>query len=415
MLLSLSRGAAAALVLASAVLLPLLDPGTATAAPLSPDDAVRAALRHDPTLARAEADLLAAQGALRAASGPRHNPHVEARVAAAYVELEAVQPLSVTGEGFAAARSARGERDAAASDLRRARLEAAARARLAWADAAVASGRAQLAAQALDLATHLREATGARVDAGEAPALDLRLARLEAAHAAANHLQAQAAAIQALRALAEITGFGPDTFDAGADPLVAAPAFEAAGPKETTGSTPDRSDVIAADRRVDAARAAVARERAAILPAVELGAFYERDGDVAQVGPIVGVEVPLWQHNRGGVTAARGELLVAERAAEATRARAETERLTSERRYATLDATSAALGDGLGAEASAALSSIEAGYRAGELDLLQTVLLRAEVVDGLGAYLDARGAIAAARIDFLLTSESDALIPGGAE
>ncbi len=401
-----SRGAAVALLFL------LLPSGAASAAPLSPDDAVRAALQHDPTLGRAEADLLAARGALRASSGPRQNPHVEARASGSYLEVEAVQPLSITGEGFAAARSARADRDAAELSLGRARLETAARARLAWADAAVASGRARLSSQALDLATRLREATEARATAGEAPILDLRLAHLEEAKAAAAHLDARAAESSALRTLAEATGLAPDAIDAEGDPLDASPAVSPSAEAQAAG---ERSDVAAADRRVDAARAAVGRERAAVFPAVELGAFVERDGDFTQVGPIVGVEVPLWQQNQGGVSSARAELLAAEREAEAIRARAEAERVTSERNLAEMDRTSVVLGRGLADEATEALASIDAGYRAGELDLLQTVLLRAEVVNGLDAILNARGAIAAARIDYLLASENDALIPGGVE
>ncbi len=398
------RGAAVALL--------LLFTGAASAAPLSPDDAVRAALQHDPTLGHAEADLLAAKGALRASSGPRQNPHFEARAAGSYLEVEAVQPLSLTGEGFAASRSARAERDAAELSLGRARLETAARARLAWADAAVASGRARLSSQALDLATRLREATEARVAAGEAPVLDLRLARLEEAKAAAGHLDARAQESDALRTLAHVTGLAADDVDAEGDPLDASPAVS---PSEQAQAAGVRSDVAAADRRVDAARAAVGRERAAVFPAVELGAFYERDGDFTQVGPIVGVEVPLWQQNQGGVSSARAELLAAEREAEAIRARAAAERVTSERSLAEMDSTSVVLGQGLADEAAEALASIDAGYRAGELDLLQTVLLRAEVVNGLDAILNARGAIAAARIDYLLAAENGSLIPGGAE
>lgn len=398
-----SRGAAVALL--------LLFGGAAHAAPVSADEAVRAALQHDPTLARAEADALAARGALRAASGPRYNPRVEARAAGSYLEAEAVQPLSLTGEGIAAARSARAGRDAADLALQRSRLDTAARARRAWADAAVATARAGLSAQALALATRLREATEARVEAGEASTLDLRLARLEEAKTAAEHLEAEAEQAEALRALADVTGLGSDAVAEDADPLTAAPAGDPAGGM----SVDSRSDVAAADRRVDAARAAVARERAAILPAVELGAFVERDGDLTQVGPIVGVEVPLWQQNQGGVSSARAELLAAEREADAVRARAAAEQTTSARRVSELAHAGAVLGEGLAGEATAALESIEAGYRAGELDLLETVLLRAEVIDGLGAILAARGALAAARIDYLLASESGALIPGGVE
>jgi len=51
-----------------------------TAAAMTPDEAVTAALAHDPALAASEARVEAGKGALSGASWLRHNPQINGRV-----------------------------------------------------------------------------------------------------------------------------------------------------------------------------------------------------------------------------------------------------------------------------------------------------------------------------------------------
>ncbi|MFZ5481325.1 MAG: TolC family protein, partial [Myxococcota bacterium] len=316
---------------------------------LTPDEAVAAALANDPTLAEAEARLAAAKGERAASTWLRHNPSVEARVGDGRVEVEAMQPISITGEGLAAGRSARAEVEAAEAGLARARLVAAAEARRAYVRAAAAEADLAVSASEREAAAKVRAAAEARLRAGEAPELEARLARLEEARATGAWLRAQDTAVEARAALAARVG-GP-VGELADDPLAAAPR---------EGSGGERSDVRAAEARVEAARAALARERAAMLPAVEVGAFYEEDAGRTVAGPALGVEVPLWHRNEAGVGAAKGELRAAEAAEASARARAEEERAVVAR-LAIPDLPDVA------GDAEAALAAIERAVSAGEL------------------------------------------------
>ncbi|MFZ5479471.1 MAG: TolC family protein [Myxococcota bacterium] len=380
----------------------------ASGAELSPDDAVRAALRVHPDLARAEGDLLAARGLARQSATLRFNPSVDAGYALVgdRVEASIAQPISLTGEGLAAGRSARAGVDAAEAARARTRLEVAAEVRTAWADAVLARERAQLAAEAHALAVRLREAAAARMEAGEAAALDVQLAHLEEAKAARDLLEARATEGAAVAALSVLVGTPAGDLQLSDDPLAAAPAPRAAAE--------ERSDVRAARAGVASARAALARERAAVLPAVEVGAFYERDDAATEVGPTVGVEIPLWTRNPAGIGAAHGELVAAEARLTAADRRAAAEADTTRAVAEEAARITGQLGEDLPGDTRSALQSIEAGFRAGELDLLQTVLLRAEVIDGQGAWLDARAETARAHIRHLLAVEDAALVPSEA-
>ena len=385
---------------------PFLLLGVALAAPLTPDDAVTAALASNPDVARAEAEVAAAKGASRQSAFLRENPEVEGGYAVVgdKVDLSVVQPLSVSGEGAADHKSQRARLAAAAAASIRTRLEVAAETRSAYVDAVVARDGAALAGQAFDLATRQLAATEARVRAGEATDLDLRLARLDQAKAARELLgarSAEAADLAALSALAQRPLTGEDLV---ADPLAAAPE-----PRPSSGE--ERSDVRAARLGVDAAEAAVARERAAALPPITVGGFYENDGGSVAAGPSLGVTLPLWHQNQAGVAEARGAAGVARAELDATTARAVAERRTAADAHADAVSTMASV-PATPADASAALASIEAGARSGELDLVTTILLRDEVVSGQQALSEARGELAHSRITLLLATEDDSLLGG---
>jgi outer membrane protein TolC len=81
----------------------------AHAAPLTPDETVRSALERDPSLLAARADVIAAEGALRAATFLRSNPYVsvETSLTSDLSGASLQQPISVSGEGLPARRAAR--------------------------------------------------------------------------------------------------------------------------------------------------------------------------------------------------------------------------------------------------------------------------------------------------------------------
>jgi cobalt-zinc-cadmium efflux system outer membrane protein len=369
---------------------------------MTPDEAVRAAAENDPALAAAQAELTAATGARRSASWLRANPEVEfgADVGGERWTAAVTQDLSLSGAGIADARSGRYAVEAAEAELERARLVSAGEARRAWANLAAAEGMLRAAEAEKASGSAVRAATEARRAAGEVSDLAVELARLNEASAVAAWLEAVDARAVARSALAALTG------DAGAtaegDPLAAVPRSGAPG---------TRADVAAAEARVEAARAALARERANTLPAVGVGAFVESEGDRTLVGPTLRIEVPLWQQNAAGRGAANGGLVEARAQAASARARAEVEQRAAAERLAWLGESGASLAPGVDGSAASALRAIDAGVSTGEIDPVQAALLRASVFEGQRGWYAARLAEAEGRIDAALaTGDTELLV-----
>lgn len=384
-------------------LLTLLTASVANAATLTPDEAVSAALANDPALASRIAAVDAAVGVRREALLFRNNPEVEVFKSTRGDRFagKISQPLSLTGEGFDASRSARAGVDAAEASAERARFETAANARRAYARAVLEREKLRFAEEDRNLLARLRGVAEKRVAAGEGVDLDLRLARLEQARAMAAWLDAQADASAADADLAALIGATPG--ELAHDPLVAIRA-------EPGGASP-RSDLVATQAATRAARAALARERSAILRPIELGVFYERDDGDAIYGPEVTFQLPIWQWNQSGIGAARGNLRLAQAEEVSTAARAATEEARAVERLRVAEESLATLVPDLGAEAAPALRAIEGLFASGEANLSDTLLLRSRVVEGERAWMEARAAVAEARIDVALSRQSRVLLP----
>jgi multidrug efflux system outer membrane protein len=379
--------------------------GLASAEPLSAEAAVARALPRSSLLAEADAGVVRAQGALRAARGLRHDPELGASVALVGEawSLEASQQLSLTGEGLADHAAARHALEAAEARRRRVELEVAAQTRRAWCEAVAAGELALLAGQAFEVSQRVLGAAEERAAVGEASKLELRIAGLRVERARTDWMEATVAEGHSLAALAGWTGLESSAIELPDDPLDGVPQ-----PGE--GSTARRADLVAAEAEVDAARAALARERAGTLPALRVGAFVEQEGAELRAGPQLSLDLPLWRANVDGRAEAAAELsLASSQQAEAER-NAAAERASSARVSGILESALSASAVDLGAEARAALDSVALGYDRGELDLLSVSLLQVEIIEGLEAWLQGRCLVAEARIDALLASEDPRLL-----
>lgn len=382
---------------------------TSAPAPVTTEDVVQAALQNAPLLAEARGELQAAQGDGRASGGIQHNPELQVGVlfgdpqatGGPKVEGQLMLPIPVSGEGVAASRSADARVDAARAGLERARLETAARARRALLRVVVADSDLRITEQEMTGATRLREAAQARLDAGDVPELDVQLARLEEAGAIAAWLEAKAEATDARVSLAALTGMPVDVA-VGSDPLSAAPVVgDAAGEP--------RADVRAATSSLESARASVDRERAAGLPPVEIGAFFEAGGGPFVIGPRVTLPIPMRNQNQRGIGDARGDVERAEAVAESVQSRASAEQASAEGDLAAAERAGALLGDEMpGAES--ALAAVQQGYEGGQFDIGQVLLLRGRIVEGERGWYAARAAMASARIEVALARELPALL-----
>lgn len=376
----------------------------ALGAPISPDEAVASALASNPGIALAEGALAVANGLSRQSAFLGANPEFEFGYALVGERVDAslAQQVSLSGEGIAAHRSALVQAAAATARLERARLDAAATTRSAYVVAVVAHRTAGLAQAAFDLASRQVTATVERVRVGETSDLDLRLARLAQARAAHEQMSARGDEATALATLATLVGRPVAGTDLAADPLAAAPEVREA-------ELDERADVRAARFALEAAEAAVRREQAAAVPSVRLGAFYENEGGVVVAGPSAGLVLPLWHQNQAGVAEARSEVGIARAELAATAARATAEAQAMADAHANAAATMATV-HATDEDAASALSSIEAAALSGEFDLVTTILLRGEVVEGQRALTAARGDLALARITLLLATDNPSLL-----
>lgn len=373
------------------------------AASLSAGEAVRMALEKDPALAERLAELDAAAGLQRQESSPlRLNPVATVTGSTNGHELNAsvVQPLSLSGEGFRAAESARAVWVAAKAAADRARYETAAAARRAYARAVLAREKLRFAEEDKVLLARLRKVAEARVAAGESIDLDLRLARLEEARAMAAWLEAQSAAASSDVELAALVGFPPGDLER--DPLAAGPA----GP----GIAQPRSDLIASRAATHAAEAALGREKAAGIPPVGVGAYFDRADRADTYGLALTLELPVWKRNQSGVGAASGALRHAQALEASLAARAATEAARAAERLTVAEEALEALAPDIGDEARPALRAIEALYSGGQANLVDTLFLRSRVVEGERAWMEARAAAAVARIDVALAMQWESLL-----
>ncbi len=371
------------------------------------DEAVAEAAARSPALAAAEAEIVRAEGALRAARGMRQAPEIGAELAVVgdAWSIEASQALYLTGEGFAAQVAARHALEAAVAKRRRAELELAAEVRRAWVAAVADRQQAALARRALEVAQRIEGAAQERAAVGEASRLDLGIARLQLEQARTAWMGATVADGHSAAALAVLVGREAATLELPEDPLAGAPM-----PGEERGR--ERSDLSAADAALSSAEAALARERAATLPPVQLGAFVEQDGAELRAGPSLSLTLPLWQANVDGRSDALAGVAEASAARDAVERQARAEQASTARVSAALEEAVAGQSVDLPAEARAALDSVSLGYDRGELDLLSVALLQTEILEGQAAWLAGRRLVTEARIDAMLAHEDPELLGG---
>jgi cobalt-zinc-cadmium efflux system outer membrane protein len=393
----------------------------ALAAPIPVDEVVSAALQHDPALAEAEAEVIAAAGARRAATGLRIDPTLEARLGFGLPqhELSLTQPVSLSGEGIAAVRAADAALRAAEADRDRRRLVVAAEARRLLIRAVAADAELGRTHEVLRLATELRDAAEQRLEAGDTAELEVHMARLEEAAAAADVAVATRVALATREDLAATTGLAHDV-ELPTDPMLAAPAASNVG---------TRGDRTSAEADVERADATVRRERAAALPPVEIGVWAQvqniattpsptgveiapwswSENAAWTVGPSLSLTLPVWNANRSGVARAEGDREVARSELAAVEARIVAEQAGSVvRREAVASIAQAAEPT---AEARAALAGVEAALAAGELGRSDAALLRARVLDVWGRAATARAQAAEVTVDLALAEAWSTLLP----
>ncbi len=252
--------------------------------------------------------------------------------------------------------------------------------------------RIQTEEATLRLIEDAAKAVGKRVAAGEDSRLDGNLARVEAERAynqvAALHeqlVQARAELAASLqlppRELPEVRG--------SLNPTVASYSLD-----ELLNAAAARPVLQALNHREQAAKSRLALERAARYPDVTLGLGAGREGPSDAREKILGMSVslplPLFRQNAGGIGRASTEFTQAQIEREATNRDARAQVIALWEQFNNLKARVDRLRESVlpSLEENQRLSAIS--FRAGEIGLLQLLLVNRQVLDGQRDLLDAR-------------------------
>src|SRR5688572_23500991 len=364
---------------------------------LTLDQAIGIALTNHPHLTEAHANIEAAR-ARASAAGKLPNPEAVARMESAPFssgttsQAEYVAGVSQTiplGNRLSAARQA----EEAAVDVRKKELEVSAlnltkAVRSGFATALYAS---EVLKAQTNLGSNLRELlriTKARVEQGDAPALDL--ARLEAEEAEHRLQMKEAAFLQheALDALATALGDFRTPIQSLAGNLEE--SLELAEIRASAAELEAHPGVAALESAAAAQRARVRLAKAERIPDVNLDLFYRRLQGTHENAFDVGVRVPipLFGRTRGRVREAESELRAAEARLETTRNEIGHELHARELALERAIESAAVLKADVLPKVSAVLRGAEARYRAGDISLSELMVIRREAATSQMKYLE---------------------------
>ena len=379
----------------------------AAAEPLrwSLSDALNQAFAHSPALAGARAALEEVEARQVVAGTYPHNPVLSIEWAdrsgplssSRDRGLELAQELELAGQRGKRLAVAGEDLAAAAADWRVDQQRLAFRVETAFVHALharevlrVAQADAQLAVEVLDYSER-------RLERGAATQIELNLARASAGRARRGVEKAFAAYRASRGRLAELAGLAPS-----AEPE---PLGELTPPKRAREELADllsvafaeRAELAAAERQVKAAEAEVRFARAEGRPNLTVGGFARREESDDIVGVGLGLSLPLFDRNRGGVAAAQA-------AHDRQRFAARALRLVVEREvhaaWAELEAARAAadhLEDQVLSTLEDNVQLLQGSFAAGRIGAVELVALRREFVAARREYLDASAEVWLAR------------------
>lgn len=209
-----------------------------------------------------------------------------------------------------------------------------------------------------------------RVEAGEAPQIDLTKAQVESLKAS-RAVQAQLRQLETARAILNTlagrvlpAGFAlQDTLEQalrGADLAQARQIALAQHP------TLRRLDAVVRQREL-----AIAREQKAWYPDLKVGLSPDQEIDKTALGATLGLELPFWNRNQAGIAAARAELQKAQAELGRTRQEILRDLETGAQTYESAREQLIAFRGGLRAAAAEALHIATFLYQEGEADFLQ--------------------------------------------
>lgn len=384
-----------AFVGAAALAVVALTSGPAAARTITLLEALARAEEHSPLLTASEAAVAAAEARARQA-GVSPNPELEVEVENAlgtgpYSGIGGAELTVALGQRFerggkrdARRALARAEVDLANANLLRARADIVRDVRIAFAELIAAEQRLELAREAITRAEELARTARLMVETGRDPPLRQLRAEASLAEVRAAEQRSLAEAQQAARALATLIGLPEEDLDA--DGPTADTSIGAA----SSDGVPLAVRVADAERRVAEARIDV--ERSAAVSDITARAGVRGYAESDDVALVAGISLPLAirDRNRGGVEAARADLLAAEARVAQARLDANRELRDAQSLLSASEARLAAL-EGAGLEqAREAVRVARLGYAAGRFSLLDVLDAEAALNTALTSIVEAR-------------------------
>lgn len=384
---------------------PFLFFSTATSAQaLTLRDALRMVESSNPAVLNANAGLATAEGQAREARGILHNnPELslehgrrtspieggESRTRESAVGIS--QAFEIAGQQGYRREAARREVESARADA----LEALARARgeveQAFYEVLALQSRAVSENEIAKLAEGAAAAVGKRVAAGEDSKLDGNLARVEAERAR-NQVDTLGEELITARArLAELVQLPPASLpEVAGDLSPAAPSYSLQALLE---ALPKRAHLAALEGREQAAASRLALERAAAIPDVTVGLNSAREGSQEfreRVTTLsVSIPLPFFRRNDAAIGRAMTERDRAQIERRAALRDTEAQVRALWQRFQSLDARVKRLSGSVLARLDENLSLSTKAYRAGEIGILQLVVVNRQVLDARRDYLAA--------------------------
>ncbi|HEX7972708.1 MAG TPA: TolC family protein, partial [Thiobacillus sp.] len=256
--------------------------------------------------------------------------------------------------------------------------------------AVVASGAAIASGAAVALGAEI--AVGKRVAAGEDSRLDGNLARVDAERARNQVALLREQLVQARAELAALLQLPPGELPQVQGALD--PASFTYTLDELLHAASERPALLALNHREQAARSRLELERAVRYPDVTVGLNTAREGPSDAREKIVGLSValplPLFRQNAGGIGRATAEFTQTQIEREATGRDVRAQVVALWERFTNLQARVQRLKGSVlpSLEENRRLSAVS--FRAGEIGLLQLLLVNRQVLDGQRDLLDAR-------------------------
>lgn len=378
----------------AALLASLLTGSAVSAEPITLAEALRRAEEQSPLLSAADAAVRAAEARARQ-TGVGPNPELEVEVenflgTGPFRDASGVEVTASIGQRFERGGKRSARRRLAAADLRlanvnliRARADIARDVRNAFAETLAADDRLALAREATGRATELARTARLLVETGRDPPLRQFRAEAALAEAQAAEQQAIGAQLVARRQLSDLIGLPEEEIEARAGSEPPAPNVDGSGQPLTL-------QIAEAERGAAEARIDLATSQG--VPDITARAGVRGFADTDDVALVAGISLPLAirDRNRGGIEAARADLLAAE--ARLAQARLDSTRELRDARtlLAAADARLGALeGPGLD-QAREAVRVARIGYAAGRFSLLEVLDAEAALNTALGSIIDAR-------------------------